>query len=72
MGSQITDRSTDPLTHLTVRSRQCSASMSVGERRWVLERSSTLCQGPIVSASRTINHPVRVCQVVSVISDPGR
>jgi len=65
-------RSTDPLTHRTVRTRQCSASKSVGERRWVRERSSTLCHGPMHNASRTISHPVRVCHVVSTIKLPGR
>jgi hypothetical protein len=57
---------------LTVRSKQCSASKSVGERRCVRERSSMLCHGPMHSASRTISQPVRVCQVVSSIRLPGR
>ena len=66
------DRSTAPLTHLTVRSRQCSASKSVGERRWVLDRSARLCHGPMHMVSRTMSQPVRVCQVVSSIKLPGR
>ena len=31
-----------------------------------------LCQRPSTSASRTMSHPVSVCQVVSTISPPGR
>ena len=47
-------RSTVPLTHVTVRSRMCSASSSVGVRRCVADRSSWLCHGPMTIASRTI------------------
>ena len=39
--------STRPLTQRIVRSRTWSASLSVGERRCVCERSSSWCQGPI-------------------------
>ena len=48
-----------------------TASKSVGDRRWVRDRSSTLCHGPMHRASRTISHPVRVCHVVSTIRLPG-
>jgi hypothetical protein len=71
-GSHDIARSTVPLTHFTVRIRQCSASKSVGERRCVRDRSVTLCQGPITSASRTMSQPVGVCHVVSSIREPGR
>ena len=39
---------------------------------WLCERSSSWCQGPISSRSRTITQPVRVPHVVSRIIVPGR
>src|SRR5712692_7011554 len=50
----------------------CSASWSVGGRRWVPERRWLWYQGPMHSASRTMSQPVRVRQVVSRTRVPGR
>ncbi|COX31840.1 Uncharacterised protein [Mycobacterium tuberculosis] len=61
-----------PLTQRTVRNRMCSASQSIGVRRWVRDRRSISCHLPITSASRTISQPIWVCQVVSMIRLPGR
>jgi hypothetical protein len=63
--------STRPLTQRRVRSRTWSASVSVGERRWLCERSCSWCQGPMSSTSRTMIQPVRVPQVVSMTIVPG-
>jgi hypothetical protein len=64
--------STRPLTQRSVRSSTWSASLSVGERRCVFERSSSWCQGPMSSTSRTMTQPVRVPHVVSRTIVPGR
>ena len=64
--------STVPLRHLTVRSRQHSASVSCGGRRWSSARSSRWYQGPMSRASRTLSQPVLVIHVVSSTCVPGR
>src|SRR6478735_5827133 len=58
--------------HLMVRSSTWAASSSVGDLRWVLDRWSVLCQGAMISESRTMSQPVGVCQVVSSTRVPGR
>src|SRR2546430_2785171 len=50
----------------------CSASLSDGGRRYGPERRWLWYQGPMHIASRTISQPVRVRQVVSRTSVPGR
>ena len=56
--------------HLTVRTSTWSASSSVGGRVCGVIVSSPR-RGPIVSASRTIAHPVGVFQVVTSVLVPG-